>query len=131
MISLDLLAAEEFYLHEPADLVTPESLYEHAWALNVLRGALAALGQAETGEGRGRVFGALSAFLDPDATGAASTETAAAELNMSAEAVRQTISRLRRKFRDVLRREIAATLHDPSEGQINEELSALQAALRG
>jgi predicted DNA-binding protein (UPF0278 family) len=48
---------------------------------------------------------------------------------MTEEAVRQAVSRLRRKFRDCLRRQIADTLHCPTEEQIDEELSSLGAAL--
>ncbi|MES2707805.1 MAG: RNA polymerase subunit sigma-24 [Verrucomicrobiota bacterium] len=129
-VSLDLLNAEEHYRHEPADPVTPETLFERAWALQVLRGAIAALRAAETGEGRGRAFDVLSPFLDPESTAGASTEAAARELGISVEGVRQAVSRLRRRFRETLRRQIAATLRDPDDVQINGELTALQAALR-
>lgn len=130
IVSLDLLNAEERYLHEPADPVTPETLFERSWALHVLRSALDTLRQSEAKEGRSALFEAIAPFLDPEATASASTETAAQNLGLSVEAVRQTISRLRRKFRDVLRQQIAGTLNAPSEVEIDEELTALQAALR-
>lgn len=130
-VSLDLLNAEDRYLLEPADPVTPESLFERSWALHVLHAALDTLRHSETREGRSRQFEVIAPFLDPESTGSTSTEDAARHLGMSLEALRQTISRLRRKFRDILRQQIAATLHAPGEAEIDDELSALQAALRG
>lgn len=129
-VPLDLLNAEELYRHEPADPVTPESLFERSWAVHVLRGSLDILRQTETAKGAVRPFEVLSRFLDPETASNISAEAAARDLGMSQEAVRQAVSRLRRKFRDTLRRQIAATLHDPCESQVDEELRSLQAALR-
>jgi RNA polymerase sigma-70 factor (ECF subfamily) len=44
--------------------------------------------------------------------------------------VRKAVSRLRRRFRDGLRQQIAATLENPDEARIDEELLALKQALR-
>jgi RNA polymerase sigma factor (sigma-70 family) len=129
-VSLDLLDAEDRYLLEPADPATPESIFERSWALHVLRGALETLRQSEIREGRSRTIDVITPFLDPETTASTSTEDAAHVLGMSNEAMRQTISRLRRKFRDILRQQIAATLHEPGEAEIDDELTALQAALR-
>jgi RNA polymerase sigma-70 factor (ECF subfamily) len=130
-VPLDLLNAEELYRHEPADPATPESLFERSWALHLLRGSLDLLRKAEAAKGGARSFGILACFLDPETGTAMTAESAAQDLGMSPEAVRQAVSRLRRKFRDTLRRQIASTLHDPNESQVDEELRALQAALRG
>lgn len=129
-LSLDSLEAEELYLREPAELVTPETSFERAWALQVLRAALDALRQTELKAGHGRVFEILAPFLDPDTAGDARTDLAALELGMSAEGIRQAVGRLRRKFRVALRRQVATTLQNPGDTQIDEEMSALQAALR-
>ena len=129
-VSLDLPGAEEQYAQEPQDPATPESLFERSWALQVLRGALRSLEEEEQQAGRGATLVALRPFLDPESAGCASTAEAAARLGLSADGVRQAVSRLRRRFRDALRRHISATLRDPSETQIDDELAALQAALR-
>jgi RNA polymerase sigma factor (sigma-70 family) len=129
-VSLDLLNAEELYRHEPAGLSTPETQFERSWALQVLRSALETLRQAENTEPRRRTFEILCPFLDPETTAVARPDLAARELGLSPEAVRQAISRLRRRFREALRQQIASTLHNPTERQIDEELAALQAALR-
>ena len=78
-----------------------------------------------------RSFEILAPFLDPEDAARASFESAARDLGISIEAVRQGVSRMRRKFREFLRRQIAATLNNPNDAQIDDELTALQAALRG
>lgn len=129
-VPLDLLNAEERYRHEPVDTATPETQYERSWALQVLRTAQSSLRQSEIKDGRERVHEVIAPFLDPEAAAQVTTEAAAQTLGMSPEAVRQAVSRLRRKFRDVLRQHIAATLRSPGDSQIDEELAAMLAALR-
>ena len=68
-------------------------------------------------------------FLNPDGVSTANYQVAAYTLSLTEEAVRKAVSRLRKKFRDHLRREIAATLSNPSEAEIDEELASLRAAL--
>jgi DNA-directed RNA polymerase specialized sigma24 family protein len=130
-VPLDPAEAEDLYLLEPASFVTPETLYDRTWAMQVLRAAQETLHQTETKAGHARTFEILAPFLDPDMAAEARTDLAARALELSPEAVRQAVSRLRRKFRTALRRQIAATLHEPGDGQIDEEMSALQAALSG
>lgn len=109
---------------------TPELLYDRAWAHALLRSAMHELHAFEREAGRGRAFEVLEPHLNPDAHQDASYEDAAAALGMSVEAVRQAVSRLRKKFRDCLRQRIAATLHNPTDACIDEELHALKSALR-
>lgn len=129
-VPLDLVAAESLYGQEPADMTTPERLFERSWALRVLRAALTTLRGEEEAAGRARTMEVLAAFLDPEQTAAADTAHAAASLGLTPESVRQAVSRLRRRFRSALRRHIADTLRDPSDARIDEELAALQAALQ-
>ncbi|MDB6155546.1 MAG: polymerase sigma factor, sigma-70 family [Chthoniobacteraceae bacterium] len=131
VFSLDAEEAEQRYGNEPADMETPEALFDRSWALSVLQGALHELGQGEDKSGKGRQFEMLECFLSPQAVAEGNYESAARELGMNAEAVRKAVSRLRGKFRDCLRQQIAATLSEPSDAQIDEELVALKAALRG
>ncbi|WP_050023238.1 sigma-70 family RNA polymerase sigma factor [Verrucomicrobium sp. BvORR034] len=109
---------------------TPEALYDQAWAHAMLRAAVLHLADLETLAGRGRQFQVLEGCLNPDATDSRSAQEAGALLQMSEEAVRQTVSRLRKKFRQCLRDRIAATLQDPDDARIDEELHALKAGLR-
>ncbi|HSJ04440.1 MAG: RNA polymerase sigma factor [Verrucomicrobium sp.] len=114
-----------------AALETPELSYDRAWAHEVLRGALQQLGNTEKAAGRGRLFEVLESCLNPETINETNYGNAAAQLGMTQEAVRQIVSRLRKKFRECLRSKIAATLHEPDDERIDEELRALRAVLRG
>jgi RNA polymerase sigma factor (sigma-70 family) len=130
-VSLDAQDAEQRYLCEPADSETPETLYQRAWALAVLQGAMIALRTAETANGNDRQFELLVPHLSPDSEAdAASYAGAAQALQTTVENVRQLVSRLRKRYRLCLRQHIAATLHEPTEEQIDLEVTALKAALR-
>lgn len=109
---------------------TPEALYDQAWAHAMLRAAVQHLAELETLAGRGRQFQVLEGCLNPDATDSRSAQEAGTLLQMSEEAVRQAVSRLRKKFRQCLRDRIAATLQDPDDTRIDEELYALKVGLR-
>src|SRR5262245_22412922 len=65
-MSLEIQNGEHRYRHEPADLTTPESLYERRWALTLLEQALARLRQEYAGAGKERLFDALKGTLTGD-----------------------------------------------------------------
>lgn len=130
IVSLDVEMGEERYVNEPADLVTPERLFERNWALSVLRSALRRLAVNEADAGREEQFTVLAPFLSPDGDICDTYQTVAEKLGTTEEAARQTVSRLRRKFRDVLRQEIADTLRDPTPEQVDDELVSLREALQ-
>ena len=131
IFSLDAEEADRRYGNEPAEVTSPEALFDRSWAMSVLEGALFELGELERKSGKGRQFEALECFLSPQAVAEGHYEAAAGELEMSGEAVRKAVSRLRAKFRDCLRQQIARTLHEPDDSRVDEELTALKAALRG
>jgi RNA polymerase sigma-70 factor (ECF subfamily) len=131
VFSLDADEADRRYVNEPAEVTTPEALFDRSWAMSVLEGALFELGESERRSGKGRQFEALECFLSPQAVAEGNYEDAARALGMNAEAVRKSVSRLRAKFRDCLRQQIARTLNEPDDAQVDDELTALKAALRG
>ena len=131
ILSLDVEYGEEQYAGEPADTSTPESLFERSWALSVLRCVYEDLGKAEATAGRAAQFEALAPFLSPDGGAEEPYSVLAERLAMTEDSIRQTVSRLRKKFRLHLRDRIADTLSDPTESQIDAELVALREALRG
>jgi hypothetical protein len=130
LFALDAEEGERRYVGEPEAVKAPEALYDRAWAMAVLDTAMDELGEAEKAAGKGRQFEVLVCFLSPEGVVESSYEAAAKELGLKVEAVRKAVSRLREKFRDCLRRQIASTLQDPTEAQVDEELTALKAALR-
>jgi len=131
LLALDAGEGEARYAGEPVDLATPERLFERSWAYAILATALAALSAEESAAGRAAQFAALEPFLSLTSKQAADYGGAAAALSLTEPAARQAVSRLRQRFREILRRQIADTLHEPTPAQVDEELASLRAALRG
>jgi RNA polymerase sigma factor (sigma-70 family) len=126
-LSLDWQDADERYHLEPVDPMTPEQVFDREWALAMLRRVVDRLGEECAANGKAEFFDAVKELLvggDGDGYG-----TIAGQLGMAAGAVRVAVHRLRRRNREVLREEIAQTLDDPT--RVDDELKALQAALRG
>ena len=108
---------------------TPETLYDRAWAHALLRATMRDLQGLEEAAGRGQLFQVLRRQLHSEAAEQEDHPAAAVELGMNAAAIRQAVCRLRKKFRDCLRERIAATLNEPDNARIDEELRALKVAL--
>ncbi len=126
LVSLDFGDAEGRYSLEPAHAETPERLFERHWALALLDRVLARLRGEYEAAGRDRLFERLKTRLTGDAGGGPHAR-AAADLGLSEGAVKVAVHRLRKRYRDLLREEIAQTLDDP--GQVDEEIRSLFAAL--
>jgi len=106
----------------------PDSIFDREWALAVVERSLTAL-QDESGvDGQSAQFAALKPWLNPASAGT-SQAIAAAHLGLSEGAVKVAIHRLRRRFREIVRAEIAQTLHDPAD--LDDEMRHLVAALAG
>jgi RNA polymerase sigma-70 factor (ECF subfamily) len=125
-LSLDVAAAEDCFHNEPADQMTPERLYERQWALALLDLALDRLKQEWTAAGKETLFATLQIFLsgDPKTTTCAQT---ALELGMSEGAVRTAVHRLRQRYGEILRAEVAQTLSRPED--LEDELRHLLSVL--
>jgi RNA polymerase sigma-70 factor (ECF subfamily) len=126
IVSIDATEADGRYAREPAHDLTPERLYQRAWALTVLDAVLARLRAEYERGGRGEVFQRLKDVLTfgPDAVPYA---TIAADLGMAEGTVQVAVHRLRRRFGALLREAIAATVADPAE--VEDEIRELFAAL--
>jgi RNA polymerase sigma factor (sigma-70 family) len=125
-ISIDEQDAEGRYRLEPVAQMTPEKLYERRWALTVLDQTLARLREEYDSSGRSELFNKLKAGLTGEDPGLAHAEIGR-QLGMSSGAVKVASHRLRRRFREILRAEIAETVASPDE--IDEELRHLFQAL--
>ncbi|NQU09379.1 sigma-70 family RNA polymerase sigma factor [bacterium] len=126
-ISLDALDAETRYAREPVDTVTPERLFERRWALTLLETVLHRLKKEYEAAGKRELFQQLRFAITGDKNAVPYADLAA-RLGMTGEAVRVAVHRLRRRYRQVLREEIAQTVTSPEE--VKEELRALFASLR-
>jgi len=122
VIALDALAAEARYAVEPADDMTPERLFDRRWALAVLELVLERLRREYAEGGKAKLYEAIEPCLTCGA-GAVDYVQVSRELKMTEGAVRVAVHRLRRRYRDLLRYEIAQTVDSP--GQVEEEISYL------
>jgi len=118
--------AETRYSREPSDNSTPEQNYERRWALTMLDQVLGRLRSEYEQEGRLELFAALHPCLAGDRTDHPYT-TLAAKLGVSESALKSAVHRLRQRYRRVLRDEIAHTVADPEEVEV--ELRHLFATL--
>lgn len=127
ILSLDWELADQRYQIEPADYSSPDRLYDRAWALALLEQVLERLREEFVVHGKPEVFEKLRSFLMLDRERAPYAEAAQA-LQQGEGAVRVTVHRLRRRYKELLRAEIGHTLADPA--QVEEELRALFEAFR-
>jgi RNA polymerase sigma factor (sigma-70 family) len=122
LVPLQLDAAETRYTREPADTRTPEQLFEKQWALTLLKSVLSRLREDYARDGKGALFHAL----EPCLIGSRDTQPYAAlgaELGMTEGTARVAVCRLRERYRERLKAEIAHTVASPAE--VDEELRHL------
>lgn len=124
VLSLNFEAGESRYTREciePADEITPESLFERRWAMALMDRALSALRQEFSQAGKLPLHDALTGVLGGETD--LSYEQIAAKLDMTEGAVKIAAHRLRSRCRELLREEIAQTLADGEN--VDDELKAL------
>lgn len=128
IISLDEEAAEGCYRMEPAHELTAERIFERRWAMTLLHHTLARLQEECVADGKGKLFEQVKGTLSGEKS-EVSYAQAAAQLGMSEGAVKVAVHRLRRRYGELLRTEIARTVSNPEE--IDEEIRYLFTALAG
>jgi RNA polymerase sigma factor (sigma-70 family) len=126
LLPLDGLSAENQYLREPQDHATPEKLFEKRWALTLLDQVLKRLEEEYKTSGKQMLFEQLQGCLTGDRDSLPYAEIGA-RLDMAEGAVKVAVHRLRKRYRGVLREEIAQTVADPAD--IEDEIHQLFAAL--
>lgn len=114
VISLDVDGAEDRYAVEPVDRLDPEAVFERRWALTVLERAMRRLEKEFVECGKQQRFERLHGYLT-SAEPRAPYRQVAAELEMSEGAVREAVRRMRQRFGHLLREEIAETVADPAD----------------
>ena len=125
-VSLDDATAEARYRHELASPLTPAMIFERRWALAVLDEALQRLRNEFVTTGREAQFDRLKSFLEGE-VGRGDYQIAAAELNVSPGAVAMAVQRMRLRYRELVRNEVANTVADPTE--VEAEMRHLFAVL--
>jgi RNA polymerase sigma factor (sigma-70 family) len=127
LIPLDDFREHERAGFEPTDGTSADHMYERHWALAVLDQVLARLGDEYRATGKTALFDRLQKSLtdEPDRLSQAQV---AHELGMTENAVKQALHRLRVRYRELLREEIAHTVM--VAGDIEDELRHLILVLR-
>jgi RNA polymerase sigma-70 factor (ECF subfamily) len=111
---------------EPADHETPETHFLRQWALTVLKQAMDALQRECEDHGKGSLFRQARHLISGERDGA-NYEAIGRNLAMSEGALRVAVHRLRQRYGELLREEIAGTV--PGEEEVDEELRFLFQAL--
>lgn len=125
IVSLDEETAEGRYRYEVVDHTGPDKLFDQSWAMTLLEQAQVQLQREYDESGRSALFNQLKIFLSGDRA-PISHEEAGAVLGMSEGAVKVAVHRLRQRYRDSLREQIAQTVSTPAE--VEEEIQQLFAA---
>ena len=118
-------SGEERYQREPAHDETPERIFERRWALSLLDRVVERLRNEFVQHGRPEHFERLKMFLLGPSD--APYSALAREMNTSEGALKVAIHRIRKRYRELVRQEIADTVADPAE--VESELRYLAAVL--
>jgi RNA polymerase sigma-70 factor (ECF subfamily) len=127
-ISLHAQTPEDRYRLEPVDGMDAGKLYERRWALTLFEQALARLEAEFAAAGKREQFERFQDFL-LGGRGATTSGKAGAPLAMGEGAVRVAVHRMRQRYGQLVREEIAHTVGSPQE--IDEEVAHLCAVLTG
>lgn len=114
LLPLQFDTAETRYGHEPADKTTPEQNYERRWAMTLLEEVLRRLADEYKQEGRAELFAELNPCLVGERTDQPYAELAA-RLGVNEGTIKSAVHRLRQRYRQLLRDEIANTVAEPDE----------------
>jgi len=128
LVPIDFHNAESHCGFEPAQNLTPEIIFQRRWASALLEQALARLRGEYAAAGKQAWFEQLKQTLT-EGRGAIAYAALAASLETSEAAVKMAVHRLRRRYREAIRSEIAATVAHPS--QIEDELREVLRAFAG
>jgi len=127
ILSLDEEMAEARLASEPATEQPPDALYDRGWAAILLDRAMAALGAEFEQSGKQHLFERLKVFVWGEKN-ALSYEAMAEQLGMSKGAVKVAVHRMRHRYGELLRAEVAHTVTTPVE--VDEELRYLVSVIR-
>jgi RNA polymerase sigma factor (sigma-70 family) len=125
-IPLDAEIAEGRYAAEPVQALTVDQVYEKRWAVTLIEAVLARVRENYEAAGRLPIFETLKGFIWGEQSKLSYAEVAP-QLGLTEGAVKVAVHRLRGRYRELLRAEIAKTVATP--GEVDEELQHLIAVL--
>jgi RNA polymerase sigma-70 factor (ECF subfamily) len=122
LVSLDDTTGEDRYQREPVSDLDPEKLYERRWAMTLLAQAKARLKAEYAGAGKAELYDRLNVLESPEPNNPLYAEVAA-ELGRAEGTVKSDVSRMRHRYRQLVRAEVANTVADPAE--VDDEIRYL------
>ncbi len=128
VVPLDTAGAEALLDHAAASCQSPEAIFERTWAHTVVQTCVERLRAEYEADGKAAQFACLKVYLSSVADRAAYAATGQ-RLGLSAEAVAMAVVRLRRRYRELVRAEVANTVATPAE--IDDEMRYLIDLLTG
>jgi RNA polymerase sigma factor (sigma-70 family) len=126
IVSLDEATAEGLYRNEPAGNLTPERLFDRRWGTMLVEKVLAELREEYAAANNAKLLARLEPLLTQEVAPGLHGQLAA-ELGMSEGALKVALHRLRRRFGELLRREVGRTVADA--GSLDEEIRYLFSAI--
>jgi DNA-directed RNA polymerase specialized sigma24 family protein len=127
-VSLDDSTGEERYRLEPVDAMDAEKLFERRWALTLLERARARLREEYLENGKSSLYDRLRVFEAGDKNAPPYAEVAA-ELGLTESGVKSAVFRLRQRYRELVREEVANTVDSPEE--VGREIRYLISVISG
>lgn len=115
-ISLDAQQAEQRFTAEPSDNLTPEIVFERQWAATVLESVIKRLSEEYAAADKKKLFEELKAYTWGDDSGRSYADIGR-EFGLSEGAIKVAALRLRERYRELLRMEVARTVADPSQAE--------------
>jgi len=128
LVSLDDSTGEARYRLEPVDVMDAERLFERRWALTLLEQARARLKEEYLESGKSGLYERLKVFEAGDRNGPVYAKVAA-ELGLTEAGVKSAVFRLRQRFRELVREEVANTVESPAE--VDAEIRYLISVISG
>ncbi len=126
IFSLDAISPEQFQCIEPSSDLSPDKLFDQRWAVKLLEAAMTRLQEEMADANRSAQFEELKKFLTEEPDGGDYTAVSA-RLRITSQAVAVAVHRLRQRYRQLVRAEVANTVSTQTE--VEEEMRHLLAAL--
>ena len=117
------LGEDQQHLAEPVDRITPDIAFQRQWLQTLLTAGMQQLQDLYEHRRVGSLFTALSPFIDPRSQ--PPIGDLALKLGRPEGTIKSDVSRLRGRWRDIIRDHIAATLDHPSPEEVDAELKEL------
>lgn len=126
ILSWDSMPPEQFHRYEPATHLAPDKLFDQRWAMRLLEEAVLRLQLEMSEAGKASIFEQLKMLLTAEPRDG-EYATVAERLGCTPQSIAVMVHRMRQRYRELVRSEVANTVSSPTE--VEEEMRHLSAAL--